>query len=264
MAAFFVCLCFKNMKINKTQYPIALLEALKALTIELRQIASQSSALVHEVEPGEKTVQKFQFNEAKLTFEITGFKLVNDTPKFLYYHTPKSSKESGQTGGWSLAPNIVKQMNHWIGVLQRISALDFDEITTRYEEEIYEDLKILDPDADTAPFNNTQQVVILNYLAEVKAYLASKSNEYNTKPIVDQIDRLSQEISSSPKNHVMRKLSAVLARIKKVSLFLYKEVVIVLRRKVIADAMEFGWNYLVTNLDEIISDLGKLLSENPQ
>jgi hypothetical protein len=254
------------MKIKKTHHPVKLLEALKSLTIKLRQIVSENSALIHEVEPHEKNVQRFEFNEGKFYFEITDFRLHTPSrlspsiPEFLYYQTPASSVAIGQTGRWATEDTIIKKLNHWIGLLKRVSNLDFDEITTKYEEEVFENFKILDKDADTAPFDDNQQVVMLNYLSEVRKYLSGKSNEYPTKPIVDQIDRLANEISSSAKNLVMRKLSAILARVKKLSLLLYREVVTVFRREVIKHGLNDGYDYLKNNVEKIIDAFKQLPS----
>lgn len=246
------------MKINKDQHSLRELEVARDLMTNLRQIAIENSPLINELESPEGYNLQFRSNEGKSFFHVGSFRFHGDGKVYFdFAYAPVSETKNGQTSAFAQAETIVSMFKTWISILRRKSEIDFDPVTTKYEKEIYADFRILDEDADTAPFTDNQQVVMLDYLSAVKAYLDSKDKEYNTKPIIEQIDRLTKEISSSPKNNVMRKLSAIWARIKKLSLLLFNDVMTVFRRDVIERAFN-GYDYLKDNVEKILDVLRQL------
>lgn len=142
------------------------------------------------------------------------------------------------------------------------SILD-DNILKCYQDEFYNEYKILDDDADICPFSFDQQIRLLRFLDNVTKEIDQILDEKN-KETIEEIKLKSRELkeilSTETKNGFMQKLGRIFAIARKAgfktSNFIYKEFI----KEFIKEGVKWVFNFAVKNhkLPEYIN----YLSEN--
>ena len=109
-----------------------------------------------------------------------------------------------------------------------------DPILKKYQEDFEEKLKIIDDDAEFAPFNLEKQIFLIDYLD----FIIQKANDEKTEEnksdielIIKESNELKAEITQTTKSKAIKKLSKILGRVQKSGIKFIKEVFI----KVAAD-----------------------------
>lgn len=238
----------KIMRIEKHKYPIRLLEEFESIITKLRDITRDNNLIVLETEPNDNALIRFEFIDSKCNFffEIANLKLdSNQIPIYENFKAPASEVETQKGGNWARKDVLIHRFNSWIQILERYRDLKFmDSITARYQDDIFENLKILDENADELPFDDNQQIVLLNYLKRAKNHLKDNSEEFNTAMVIEEIDILSKEVPSLSKNGNMKRLSSILAKTKKQSLKLFYELLEMFKKDVMKKLIPKAYEYI--------------------
>lgn len=145
-----------------------------------------------------------------------------------------------------------EHLKNWLSIIEYFnqeSVLD-DPILAGYEREFFEDFKIIEEDADYAPFNYSQQLLIDQFLSNISENIEEFRNE-NNADLIDEIIIDAQSIQASvtteAKNPIMKRLSGLFAKARKaglkVSNYLIKEFV--------KEVCTKGADWLFNNSDKI-------------
>jgi hypothetical protein len=111
-----------------------------------------------------------------------------------------------------------------------------DPITHGYEEEFFNQWKILENDADTKPFDLKRQIIIDKYLeSAIKKLEAQKTkeNEKEIEAIKAQGNEVRQNVTRQNKNQVVRGLAKFWAMSRKMGLNVLYDILIDLSSEVI-------------------------------
>ena len=249
------------MKIEKSNYPIFLLEELEDVVKDLREQCKRFDWLVeeqpgellneHEIEHEEIDVEKefellrFKYrNSGSFLFTIDDLELdSDDKASFTIYRSPKDDKSVDQDSFYLNKDEVKECFNEWIQLLERFDKIKLqDTITEQYEDEIYDLIKIIDKDADTTPFDTEQQIFILKYLDNAQKFLEIKKDEFETAEIVEEIADLKKEVTRLTKNSSMARLSRILAKSKKQSMELFKELMVMFKKEIMKKVLSGGFD----------------------
>jgi hypothetical protein len=119
-----------------------------------------------------------------------------------------------------------------------------DPIEKQYEDEFYAEIEILEPDADTKPFNFPQQLIILKYVEIISNILLqvddniSEDDNYQLRLIEADCRKLHDNITIIPKNEALRKLAKIWAKCRKYSIDLILQVLRELKKEGIKTLVE--------------------------
>lgn len=260
------------MKIDKSKHPLILLEDFEKLIQELRTIVKESDELIVE-EEGQKVdtesdstdyeYLRFKFNNKNYDFyftidniKLTTYSNGTNSPQYDYYKSPASDKTTERTTKWDNNEKIVAEFKDWRNLIKRYNSLDFkDPITESIEKEIYENFKIVDEGADTEPFSTEQQIFILRYLDASTKFLESKNEEFEVIEIIEEIEEFKNEVTRLPKNSTMKRLSSVLAKTKKQSISLFKELMSMIKKDLMKKVISEGHEY-IDGLLKLMQNIG--------
>jgi len=140
---------------------------------------------------------------------------------------------------------VVRDFESWIELIKEYNSLKLSEdelFLDDYTKEFYEEFKILDDDADVAPFTTQQQIFIYKWLEQLSKELkqSENSNEPKTEEIIEDI-RIAQEgLPSMTKSNTMRIISRILAKIKTIGLKLIIDIFDVAKKEVLKKALYGG------------------------
>ena len=101
---------------------------------------------------------------------------------------------------------------------------DLEEV---YYEEFLSDIKLVDEDAQTAPFDIAKQQVLTVYCSSMRKALLEAKTEENApeiKSIVSDVDQLEQEITHLTKAETTKRIFRIWAKVRKYSFNLFKSV----------------------------------------
>ncbi|MGI4806379.1 MAG: hypothetical protein ACRYFL_16545 [Janthinobacterium lividum] len=137
---------------------------------------------------------------------------------------------------------------NWVKILKEYDSIDLsqeDEFIKHYQEEYFEEWKIVDEDTNEKPFNNQQQIAIFRLLEYVETKLKEDENQDSELThIIQETESLKANIQNLTKNAVVKGLSKIFAKIKKKGLPLLfevlKEVKKEIIKKVITEGFEIG------------------------
>jgi hypothetical protein len=122
-------------------------------------------------------------------------------------------------------------LTHWAGIIKKYDSIESvldDPILKAYQAEFFAEYKIIDDDADYAPFKSQQLFFLDEYLGIIEENL-EKHKDGSNNTSIDEIkadtQTLRQQLTSLPKNKVMQKLTTIWAKMQKQGLKLIKEFV---------------------------------------
>lgn len=252
------------MKLTKNKHPIKLLEDLESLVKELRSLVKEKSLIIEEEgqelkysdgsdEEEEKNKKyellRFRFKEEGYNFIFTIDDLQLDernkhTSRYYYYKSPQNEISTNSTQSWGTTQQVIFQFKEWLDILNRYEKIKFiDPITEKYQTEIFENLKIVDEDADSIPFETDQQIFLIQYLDKSIQYLEEKKDEYEVIEIIEEAQDLKKSVTSLPKNSSMKKLSSIFAKSKKKGMTLFKDLMVMFKKDLMKKLLTQGYKY---------------------
>ncbi len=228
---------------NKYDVPLDLLKAVEGITNPVREIIKHVDT--------EDTIIDFREKDGSSNFY---FKVLKNTKtqitsevKYSYKWAPKDRTIITPQGDTGLIVDIITELKRWIVYIQEYkstnSILD-DNYTKAYTEHIYNENKFSDENADFMPFNPTEQeklILLLDNFSEIiKA--DDSINETHKQKIDAEVYNIKQNLRTSTKNFVVKKVSAVFG-------FLYK-----IGWRIGKDLPKKGIDYLYKNFFEGVKD----------
>ncbi|MBP6237177.1 MAG: hypothetical protein KA270_05380 [Saprospiraceae bacterium] len=127
---------------------------------------------------------------------------------------------------------VEKDFQTWVKILNEYNkeSIIFDDtITQKYFENLESDIKILDDDAETAPFKPEQQEhinVILNNSIKLIEANKDEENRNIADEIIKDIESTKKTLSKSTKNEVIVKIKKIIAKSYKFNLEVGKAILV--------------------------------------
>ena len=161
---------------------------------------------------------------------------------------PLSSSKIGEGYKSTTLQHIAAALKVWfenIKYYQQPSLLD-DPILAGYEEEFFQDFKIMDEDADVKPFSYDQQLSITRFLDAVTNTIDQIKDGKNDS-LVDEIkqetDELKNNITTQTKNDFIKDLGKIIAKARKGGLKISNFMLNEFAKEVIKEGAKTLFNY---------------------
>ncbi|PBI89097.1 hypothetical protein BSF41_24680 [Flavobacterium sp. ACN2] len=172
-------------------------------------------------------------------------------------YVPEDEDSLSYTTCFCSLEEIEDHFYHWLHIIKEFNSISFseeEEFSNFYEEEIFNDFDIIDEDADINPFNNFQQIILYNFLSETSVYLENKHpNNKEIENIRSETLELRDNIQNLTKKDFSRRLSKILAKIKKFSIKTFFEISDVAKKEIYKYLLKEGVNKLPVWIDNINS-----------
>lgn len=233
----------------------------KALTVDLKKVITplieKHKSLIRIKDKPEYLLyladsdpdSDFHFGITKETSESAGH--------FIHYaFQPHSSSNNSRYSSSSKLEQFIPLFNAWLSNItyhNESSILD-DPILRGYQEEYFNDFKILDDDSDLVAFTYDQQLLLDNFFEDVKNGIPEYSNDQNDaiiEEILEDVDRLQATLTTQSKNDFMRCLSKVFAKARKAGLKTSNYVIKEFLKQTATKSADWIFNFAVHHSNQI-------------
>jgi hypothetical protein len=231
---------------NKKNYPLAVL---KEMTAEIEPVIRSKQAIAHRVK-NDDVLYHIVDNElgSGFYFNITKHTVNQSRIQYFIEYRPCSALDLVSMKEWVDLKGLLEKFNTWTEIVRgydNVSSIYEDPIIKSYRVEYEEMFKIVDEDADIAPFNLEQQKYLDGYLSkaieEIKLATEGKSGgeKEELKIIENDLVQLKNELTKETKGRFIQKLSKILAQARKVSFELATKITVELIAEITVRAL-FG------------------------
>lgn len=243
----------------KKSIPLTILERLQPFAdkySELIEVVPTKEIIFKIVDKDKNSDFYFQINKQEFSQGAAGYSIE---------FKPANNNNISVHKGWSKLDNIVGYAENWKNIIvtyNNIQTIYDDPILKQYEEEFYNDFKIVDEDASINRFNFSQQIIIVDYIENVTQYLASEENDLSGEDktsLIEEIVLIKQDISVDTKDTFVKKLSGFWAKIRKKSIKACEFVIKEFAKEVIKEIAKKGVTINWASLPEYIEEAKSLL-----
>lgn len=210
------------MSVNKRDIPLEILNNFVGLKQFCQDIQIRNSSFLL-VDFNDLTILLRDISsEGKFYFKIERPKLSDGEvrSKIIYKPYNKTNLKAPIWLGYSSYPLLLipEEIDSWVKLVKeyQVVSLDVnDRFLNQYHEEYIEELRSLDEDADTKPFNEKQQIFLFYGLEEYEKVIeATQIPSKQKEEILRDIKDLKKRISTLTKSQVISLLARLKAKIK--------------------------------------------------
>ncbi len=228
---------------QKKDYPLSLLKDISKLLKEFQKLLFENEDIIEAVDH-EKYLVFFRDKEHhSFYFHVSNPNQTSDHRTFFNFtYLPQSDVTlTNKTSFNNDFTTVVQNFNIWIQLLRQYNEINLTEedyITKQYEEELYNDFEILDEDAHINPFEHEKQVFVYKLLTYIETVLQEKANgEVEIQQIISETQDLKSNVQNLTKKNVVRRLSRILAKVKKHGIKLFQDVLNEGKKEIIKKAL---------------------------
>ena len=191
---------------------------------------------------------------------INGSKYIGNysSPNLVCEFKPTNEKILHKKMSQGATIDMATQFKDWINLIREINdtpSIHDDNFAKYYSDFYYNEYKIVDDDANTAPFNPYQQDVIDAYLDSLtNAIEISDENvdEATKTELINEIKSIKAKLLITTKNQVMKSITKIYGKIYKVSKPFGKWVTQEAGKQLISKLIEYGIEYAPKFLDVLL------------
>jgi len=222
----------------------------------MRKLLKNNSTIIESINT-EKIFYLHDISHKNFVFYIGEPTRDNETKETIFpiTYVPENQDSLSYITTHCSIEEIEEHFHDWIYLIKEFNSIIFteeEEFIKFYEEEIFNDFEILDEDASIHPFNNFQQIILYNFLSETSIYLENKHpNNGEITTICLETLELRDNIQNLTKKEFSKRLSKILAKIKKFSIKTFFEVSDVAKKEIYKYLLKEGVNKLPAWIDNI-------------
>ena len=243
----------------KKQIPLVILE-------HLQPFANKHHEII-KVVPDENSFFKLVDKDpsSDYFFKVVRHEISNGTHGYIIEHKPTNNNNTSAHKVWTKIEALVGHAENWKNLIIRyndIKTVYDDPILKQYEEEFGRDFKIVDDDSRTSGFNFSQQVLLLNYIENVKFYISETATDISSEDkqyLLKEADSLTKDISTENKDSFIKKQNSFWAKIRKKSIkacdFAIKEFAKEVIKEMAKKGISIAWEALPHYIDGVRSML---------
>jgi vacuolar-type H+-ATPase subunit E/Vma4 len=244
-------------KLNPRDFPLIAAKDIQTLIKELSKIVENNADYIVSIDSDRLFELRDKMHD--------GFFFIIDTPDSsanslgtTFFNTivkPGSAKDMTSEARERTVKYIIEKVNEWIQIIKEYHSISFDiddQFLKQYEDEIYIEFENIDEDAKQSPFDLNQQLVLYKFLEATVYYLSENHPDNRTvEQIISETNSLKDDISNVSKSVATRRLSKILAKIRKFNPLTYKDIYDVAKKEVIKYLLQKGVEALPKLVDGI-------------
>lgn len=189
-------------------------------------------------------------------FKVKSHKVNNGKLSVQVERKPLNEINVGSGSSWTDESGLANSFESWLKLISdynKIRSPFDDPILQHYTEEFYNHIQLTDPKANHEPFDLKAQLMIAEYVSEVKELLNSKPETEETKFLKEELVALEENLTKESQNKVLKRLSKFWAASRKVRLKFLNEVLNVGNKKFV--------NWLFEQAEQGIEFFGTFLGQ---
>jgi hypothetical protein len=254
------------MELNIRNYPIVLLKDMESLLKDLKYVAGKSEDVIKiQPEGNDIFIARESHPDSQFIFKV--YKpVMRKEPEYNFLKVPHSLKSIAPYEGSCNHLSLVNIFKGWIDNVKEYHTIAFNEedsFEKKYEQEFYEDFKIMDEDAKESTFNFSQQILLNNYIENAIIYLEqtqSNLEEKDRMELLEEAKQIQKSISIESKDSVIKRNSKFWAKARKKSISVCKFILTEFAKEVLKEGAKVGIHFAKENLPYYIEHIKALLS----
>lgn len=235
---------------NKKQIPFDILTAVEPILQENKEIIHNQKA--------DKCYYSIHDKESSSGYF---FNVINDPSRLnnnsdgsaiLCQFLPKGLHDISIQTVFIKRDQLSNYLNGWVKIIKTYNSTESvydDPYVRKYQKHYFEEFKIVDEDADTAPFDPVQQDAIDEYLEYVEQKLLEHRQEASAdKEFVDELISetrdTGKQLAITTKNKVFTRITTIWAKAYKYNKKLAKDLLLKAREQLISEVVKAGMKYI--------------------
>lgn len=137
---------------------------------------------------------------------------------FRFMKKPRSAMDLSEYSHSGNSGALITQFNNWVGIIkgyEKIAPTYDDIFEKKYQEYFFQELELVDNDANENPFNPQQQLYINEYVKLIQSALETNKDNYEVQELIEEAEVIRERLPSSTKNQVVKSISKLLAKVQK-------------------------------------------------
>lgn len=213
----------------KTKLPLEILEILHPSNTKLHLVTVETNAnIILSLKPKGDELKHFYFNIVKKNSEqLSGHKT-----KYTIQHKPTDRSNTNSANRSGDIDFIKSHLDEWLNILiqyEKIETIFDDSILRKYQNDFEEKFKIVDEDAEYAPFNFESQLFLdecLDNIIEKANNEVTEENKADIQVIIKESNELKEDLTKIAKSQTIKRFAKIVGRVQKTGIKLVKEIVI--------------------------------------
>lgn len=210
---------------HKKDFPIVVLNTIEGFL-------SKDSEHYKVIDPG-NFLAKIEDYDGKFYFNVKNYEIKNGVNYWISYK-PRNQMVTDEYEVVVKENELTYYFDKWAEIVkdyEKVNLYD-DPITKKYQEEFYNEFRIIDPNAEIEPFDLSQQLFIDEYIEkslEIISKLATSNQEIDAKEFKEieaEAIQIKNNLTRESKNRILERLSKFRAKTRKAGLPILKEVFI--------------------------------------
>jgi len=239
--------------INPKEYPLAYLQTIQSVFTQIRSIVEKHSSLI-KIEKDHDFEMKIVDMDPASTFEfcISKPEYKQNKVLFLLRRIPHNTTNLEPQKGQMFADQITRHLQAWIGLIRQYNNVQIspeDSILKAYEDEFFDNFKLVDEDANEKPFSLEKQLMLTEFLDS--AVVALKNQEIIKEDLITEAVVIKEDLPNLTKQATVKRLSHFFALARKEGLDILKAFYVAAKNELIKQALSGGVQWIKGALESI-------------
>ncbi len=186
--------------------------------------------------------------ESDFFFELTKYEVQNSKLIVTILRKPKNELSNEEFTERVGIEHLKPRFESWLKIIDSYEKVDnyFDDpILKAYQNEFFENFKILDEDADTIPFEIKQQLAIEQHLNSIIEVIEKEDESEESIEIIGESNNLKRDLGKLTKTETFNKMCLIWGKVRKHSFQTLKVIMTKGTEKLIEYSVSKGFEILL-------------------
>ncbi|WP_372643762.1 hypothetical protein [Ancylomarina sp.] len=230
--------------INPKEYPLVYLQTIQSVFTQIRNIVEKHSSLINIEKDHDFEIKIVDMDPAS-TFEfcISKPEYKQNKVLFLLNRIPYQTNNLEPHKGQMFAEQITRHLQTWIGLIRQYNNIQIspeDKILKAYEDEFFDNFKLVDEDANEKPYEVGKQLMLAEFLDS--AIVALSNHDTVHEDLIIEAREIKEELPNLTKQATVKRLSRFFALVRKKGVEFLKSLIIAAKDEAIKQVVSGGFD----------------------
>ncbi|WP_321279283.1 hypothetical protein [Marinifilum fragile] len=232
--------------INPKEHPLVFVQTIQSLFTQIRTRVEKYSAIIRIVKDQDFEIVIEDIDPlSNFSLEIFEPEFVGNSVVFQLKQSPTNHLKHELNEFALYSDQILHQLDGWLNLILQYNNVQIspeEKILKAYEEEFFDNFKLVDEDANNKPYEVGKQLMLAEFLDT--AIVVLKNHEIVHEELISEATEIKEELPNLTKQDTVKKLSRFLALIRKKSVELLKALIIETKNQAMKQVVSGGFDFV--------------------